>query len=184
MQELAEFHFFILVVIGHVVVADEVGDPGDGHGGLELIRLRDEPVRELAAVAHALNTQALTIDPQVTAHRRTHRVQNILSLVSILVSEDGVGELLSVAGGTAIVDVQRGPSARRVDLIFKIECRTILPVRPAVNIDDERVLRCGGHCHWLGEEGFDFELVVVADEGKGLDFGNLFSSKKLRVQVR
>src|SRR5207247_9780853 len=98
------------------------------------MRLGNEPVGELAAVAHALDTQALTIDPQVTAHRRTHRVQNILSLVSVLVAEDGVGELLSVAGGTAIIDVQGGPAAGGVDLIFEVECRAILPVRPAVNI--------------------------------------------------
>src|SRR5882762_11193967 len=127
MQELAELHFFILVVIGHVVVADEVGDPGDGHGGLEFIRLGDEPVGELTAVTYAFDGHAFTIDPQVTPYRRTHRVQNILSFVSVLIAEDGVGELLSVAGGAAIVDVQRGPSASSVDLIFKIERRTILP---------------------------------------------------------
>ena len=135
----------------------------------------------MAAVAHALDTQALTIDPQVTAHRRTHRVQNILSLVSVLVAEDGVGELLSVTRGAAIIDVQRGPSARRVDLIFKIERRTILPVRPAVNIDDERMFRCGSDPQRLGEKRFNFELVVVARERERLDFGNRFSREELRI---
>ena len=55
MQELAEFHFFILVVIGHVVVADQIRDTGRGNRCLELIRLGDEPFRELAAVADAFD---------------------------------------------------------------------------------------------------------------------------------
>ena len=184
MQELSEFHLLILVVIGHVVVADQVGDPGDGHRGLEFIRLGDEPVGQLAAVAHAFDSHTLAVDPQVTADRCAHSIQNILPFVSVLIAENGVGELLPVAGGATIVNVQRGPAMRRVDLILKIEHRTILPVRPAVNIDDERMLRCRRHSQRLGEESLDFELVVVADESERLDFGNLFSHEEFRVQVR
>ena len=184
MQELSEFHLLILVVIGHVVVADQVGDPGDGHRGLEFIRLRDEPVGQLAAVAHAFDSHTLAVDPQVTAYRCAHSIQNILPFVSVLIAENGVGELLPVAGGATIVNVQRGPAMRRVDLILEIEYRTILPVRPAMNIDDKRMLRCRGHSQRLGEESLDFELVVVADESERLDFGDLFSHEEFRVQVR
>src|SRR5260370_13794607 len=96
------------------------------------------------------------------ALRGIHRVQNILSFVSVLIAEDGVGEFLSIAGRAAVVDVQRGPSASRVDLIPKIKCRAILGVRPAMNIDDERMFGRGGHPQRLCEKGPDLELGFVA----------------------
>jgi len=46
MQELSKLHFLVLVVVRHVVVANEIGDPGGWNRGLELIRLRDEPIRQ------------------------------------------------------------------------------------------------------------------------------------------
>ena len=62
-QELTKFHLFVLVVIGHVVVADEIIDARGRYRGFELIRLRDQPLCELAAVADALDAQALAIHP-------------------------------------------------------------------------------------------------------------------------
>ena len=183
MEELAEFHFLILVVVGHVVVADEIDDAGGGNGGFEFVGLGDEPLGELAAVADALDAHALTIDPQVAAHRRADTVQNILGFVAVLIAKDGVGELLAVTGRAAIVDVQDGVAMRGVDLIFDIERGAVLAVRAAVNVHDERMLRGGGHAERLGEEGFDFKLVVVAGEGEGFDFGELFSGEKLGIQV-
>src|SRR6266705_1587839 len=102
-------------------VADEVGDASDVDSGLELIGLCDKPIRKLAAVAHALDTHPLAVNPQIAAHRRAHAVQDILAFVSVLIAKDGVGEFLSISARTAIVDVQRGPATRRVDLILEIE---------------------------------------------------------------
>ena len=48
---------------------------------------------------------------------------------------------------------------------------------PAVNVHDERMLGCGGHAQGFGEKSFDFELVVVADEGERLDFRDLLSTE-------
>src|SRR5207249_123526 len=105
---------------------DQVGDSGGGHGGLEFIGLSDQPVGQLAAITDAFDAHALAIDPQVTAHRGAYRVQNILPFVAVLIAEDGVGELLPVARGAAIVYLQGGPSVCGVDLIFEIEHRPIL----------------------------------------------------------
>src|SRR6266478_6367761 len=44
-QELAECHLFKLVVVGHVVVADQIDDARGRYRGFELIRLRDQPLR-------------------------------------------------------------------------------------------------------------------------------------------
>jgi len=48
-----------LVVVGHVVVADQIHDSGCGNRCLELIRLGDEPFGELAAVADAFDAQSI-----------------------------------------------------------------------------------------------------------------------------
>src|SRR5256886_12067201 len=54
------------------------------------IRLGDEPVGQLAAVAHAFDSHTLAVDPQVTADRCAHSIQNILPFVSVLIAENGV----------------------------------------------------------------------------------------------
>src|SRR5690242_11272527 len=72
---------------------------------------------------------------------------------------------------------------RRVDLVLVIENRTILSVRPAMNIDDQRMFGSRGHPDGFGQESFDFIFVVVADEGEGFHFGNLFSGEELGIQV-
>ena len=69
-QELAKLHLFILIVVGHLGVADQVGDTCGWNRSLKLIRLRDEPIRELASVAHAFYAHALAVNPQVAAHGR------------------------------------------------------------------------------------------------------------------
>ncbi len=73
---------------------------------------------------------------------------------------------------------------RGVHLIPEIEARTILPVRAAMNIHDQRMLRGRGHSYRLGEKRFDFKFVVVAHEGERLHFANLLSGKNFCVQVR
>src|SRR6202022_887817 len=112
-----------------------------------------------------------------------HAVKDVLALVAVLVAEDGVGEFLPVTSGPAKIDVQRGPSAGRIDLIFEVEGGAVLAVRAAVNIDDHRMPCSGGHAQRLGEKGFDLEFVVVAGEGKGLDFAELLAVEDFRVQI-
>src|SRR5258707_4941865 len=108
--------------------------PRGGTGVFTLFFWGNHPTSNLPAVTHALDAQALAINPQIAPHRRAHRVQNILPFVAILIAEDSIGEFLSVARGPAIVDVQCGPSPSGVDLIFIVERRTILAMRTAVNI--------------------------------------------------
>ena len=97
--------------------------------------------RQLTAVARALDAQPIAIDPRVAAHRRAHAVQHVLGLVAVLIGEHRIGERLAVAGRSAIVHHQRRPAARRIHLILEVERRPLLAVRPAVDVDDQRVLR-------------------------------------------
>src|SRR5579863_5152466 len=98
MQEFPKLHFFILVVIRHVVVADQIEDSRGRDRRLEFVSLRDKPIRELAAIAHALNSQSLAIDPQITTYRRTHAIEHVLRLVAILVAEYRICKFLSITG--------------------------------------------------------------------------------------
>ena len=62
-QELSKLHLLVLVVVGHVVVANQVRNPGGGNRRLKLVGLRDEPIGQLATVAHALDPHTFPIDP-------------------------------------------------------------------------------------------------------------------------
>src|SRR5882762_7821612 len=108
---------------------------------------------------------------------------NVLSFVAVLIPEHSVGEFLAITRGAAIIHVQDGVAMRCVDLVLDIECGTVLTMRTAVNVHDESMFRCGGHAQRLSEKRFDFEFVVVAEEGEGFDFGDLFSTEELRIQV-
>src|SRR5208282_5360259 len=82
MEKLAELHFLVLVVVGHVVVANEIGDSGGGDGGLEFVSLGDEPFGELPAIADALNAHALAINPKIAADGGAHAVEDVLTFIA------------------------------------------------------------------------------------------------------
>src|SRR2546430_11109239 len=84
------------------------------HGGLEFVGLRDQPVRQLPAVADTLDAHALAVNPRIAPHCRADAVQNVLTLIAVLIAKDRVRKLLPVTGRAAIVHVQRGPAARRI----------------------------------------------------------------------
>ena len=56
-------------------------------------------------------------------------------------------------------------------------------MRPAVNVDDHRVLRVVGQADRLREERLDFELVVVGDERERFDLGEPLAAQHVRVEV-
>ena len=141
MRKDAPLHLLVLVVVGHVVVADEVGDRGRGNRRLEDVGLRDQPRRQLTAVAGALDAEPIAIDPRIAAQRGADAVQHVLPLVAVLIGEHGIRERLAVAGRAAVVHHQRRPAARGIDLILEVERRSLLAVRPAVDVDDQRMLR-------------------------------------------
>ena len=62
-KELAKLHLFILVVVSHVVITDQVRDPGNRYRGLELVRLSNQPVAQLPTVADSFNSHAFALDP-------------------------------------------------------------------------------------------------------------------------
>ena len=58
------------------------------------IGLGDDPVGELSAVAAALDSEAVGVDPGVTLECRVHPHQNVPGLTPILIAEDGVPRAL------------------------------------------------------------------------------------------
>jgi hypothetical protein len=79
MREDAPFHLLVLVVIGHVVVADQVDDRGRRNRRLEDVGLGDQPRAQLTAVTRPLDAQPIAIDPLVAAHRRAQAIEDILA---------------------------------------------------------------------------------------------------------
>src|SRR5690348_8853425 len=98
MQELAKLHLFVLVVIRHVVVADQIGNTSGRNSCLKLVRLRNEPIAELATVAYALNSHALPVNPQVSSDCGAHPIQDVLPLVAVLIAEYGIRKFLAIGG--------------------------------------------------------------------------------------
>src|ERR1700752_4879048 len=129
MKELSKLQLLVLVVVGHVVVADQIRDSCGGNRRLELVGLSDKPIGELATVAHSLDSQTLSIDPQVAPHRRAYSLENVLSFVTVLVVKHGIGKLLAVTRRTTRVHIEYGVTMRSVDLVLELEPRTICSVR-------------------------------------------------------
>src|SRR4051794_12142969 len=120
MRKNSELHLLVLVVIGHVVVTDQVDDGGGWNGCFEDIGLRYQPRAELAPVADALDTQTVAVNPDIAAQGRADGVQNILRFIAVLIAKNAVREFLAIARRSAIVDHQGGPAEARIHLISKI----------------------------------------------------------------
>ena len=56
MRECSEFDRQVIVIIGHVVKADQIGNAGRGNGCLETVRLGDQPVGQLATIAGSFDS--------------------------------------------------------------------------------------------------------------------------------
>src|SRR5215813_10231859 len=98
MWKLAELHLLILVVVGHVVIADQVRDPRGRYRGAEHSGLGDQPHGQLASIADAFDAHALAIEPQIAAQSRTDTVEDVLRFVAVLISKYRICECLTIAG--------------------------------------------------------------------------------------
>ena len=143
MRKRAELHGQIVVVVRHVVEADEIRDAGRGDRRLEPIVCVMSQFGQLAAVAAALDAEPVAIDPRILRERGIDAGKHVLRLAAVLIAEDRVRELLAVSGRAAVVDHQRRPALRRVDLRLAVEGRPLLPVRAAVDHHDHRMARAG-----------------------------------------
>ncbi len=158
----AVFHGQIVVVVSHVVETDEVGDAGNRHRRLEPVRLRDQPVGQLAAVAHPFHAFPVPVDPRELLFGHVQAVQHVPGLGPVLVRENGVLELLAVPRRAAVVHHQRREPVCRVDLRLEVERRTLLAVRAAVHHHDDGILPIRLQVERFGEERFDPQRAVEA----------------------
>src|SRR5207302_10916438 len=107
------------------------------------VGLGNEPIAQLASVAHAFNAQPVTVDPQISAHGRAKAIEHVLGFIAVLVAKYCIGEFLAVAGRSAIVDQERGPAMSGIDLVSEDEGRSLLSVGAAVDIHDQRIFALG-----------------------------------------
>ena len=114
------------------------------------------------------------IDPRIAAHGGVHTVEHVLPFVPVLIGEDGVGEGLAVAGGAAIVDHQGGPAVRCVNLILEIERRSLLAVRAAVNIDNQRIFSVGAKIRGKVRNASTVHLLSLLMKVKGSTGSTVF----------
>src|SRR5215472_1992889 len=108
----------------------------DGRG--EPIRVRDCPVGEHTATAAAGYTEFLRVDVP-TFEDFVHADHQVAVVVARIVILNEVAKILAVAGGAARVDVQNDVAFGRHPLKFVIKDPTVGSVRPAVNVQNERV---------------------------------------------
>ena len=106
-----------------------------------------------------------------------------MPFVAVLIGKHGVGECLAVARGAAIVDHERGPSMRRVDLVLEIERGSLLAVRAAVNVDDQRIFSIRAKIRRVGQKRFHGPLVVVADEAESFHRLHGFAGQRVMIQI-
>jgi len=134
----AELHRQVVVIVGQIVLRDQVRDAGGRDRRLEAIGLRDDPVRKLSAVTHALETHPIPIEPRIARQRGVDAGEHVFRFAAVLVVEDRIGELLAVAGRAAEVHHQRRKAVAGVDLRARIERRPLLSVWTPVHDDDQR----------------------------------------------
>ena len=97
MGKSAPLDLLVLVVVRHVVVTDNVCDRCSWDRGFEHVGLSDEPGAQLPAVACSLHADAVAVDPEVSPYRSADTVENILCFVAVLISENRIRKLLSIA---------------------------------------------------------------------------------------
>ena len=76
MRQRTILHGKVVVVVRHVVEADEVRDAGARDRRLEHVRLGDDPVGQLAAVAPAFDPEPIGVEEGVALERRLDRTGN------------------------------------------------------------------------------------------------------------
>ena len=96
-------------------VGDEGKDPEGGDGGLESVRLRDRPVRQITAVGAAHDPQSLRIgDP--LGHRPVHARDAVLIIAAAQISPVGRAEGVAVALAAPVIGRQHDKAVGRIDL--------------------------------------------------------------------
>ena len=66
----------------------------------------------------------------MAGERRVDAGEDVSRFAAVLIAEDLVGEPLAVAGGAAVVDHQRRPALRRVDLRLGAKAGPCWPCGP------------------------------------------------------
>ena len=119
-----------------------VGDVALRDRRLEALRLRDRPVREQAAAAAAGHAEPIRVDVAFLQHF-VDAGHQVLVVVAGVVELDDVAEVLTVGGAAARVGEEDHVALRRHPLELVRVDVAVRRVRPAVNLENHRVLLAG-----------------------------------------
>ena len=123
-------------------------------GSLKAIRLPHDPGRHVAAVAVAVDPQALGVDIGPPADL-IEGGQDVSVVLAAPVPQHRLDELPPVGGRAPRVDAQHQIPRRGQDLLNRVEGVVKDPVRPAVDVDHEGVLSIGREVGGEPKSAFD-----------------------------
>ncbi len=135
-----------------------VGDRALRDGRREPFRVPDQPVGEDPAAAPPRDAEPLVVDGTAPDHL-VHPRQEIESVVPRVAVLDDVAELLPVGRAAARVRVQHDVATGGHHLELVEEIPAVGGVRPAVNVEDERIFLRGVEIGGLQPPRLDFAAV-------------------------
>src|SRR5882672_6747317 len=160
----------VIVEIAGTDRTEPVGHRPLDHGGTETPGLPHGPAGQEAPTAATCDAESLLIDVTVRQHLidAGHEVAIVIARIAVL---DDVGELLAVAGTAARIRDQQDEARLRQHLELVKEAGAVHRVRPAVDVEDHRVLAAGIEPRRLDDPALDLPAI------EGL-VGDLFVSRE------
>src|SRR5262249_5229116 len=119
----------------------------------------DSPARQDAAAAAAGNEEIVRVDVAL-GHHSVHAAVQVIKIVAGIRVMNEVGKLLAVAGAPARICVQHHVTHGSPNLLFKVEAVAIIPERPTVNLQNERVFLGGVEVWRMNDPTLNLSLVL------------------------
>src|SRR5579859_695479 len=110
------------------------------HSRLKPIRMADNPVGHIPAIAATCHRHPRRVNPSAR-NRSIHTSQNILIILAAPIKINRLRKRLARTTTPARIDIQRCIASRRQHLRPQIECAAIRTERPAMNPENQWVLR-------------------------------------------
>src|SRR6266849_3054738 len=140
------------------IFGDEVREARAGNRGFEARRLRNGPLRHVAAIRPAANGEPFAVG-NTSCHEVVDARHHVAVIATAPVATIHLNEFLAVTAGASNVGIKNRVSSRRQELAPRFN--GILPIArgPAVDQNDERQFGLAVVAAGFQESGFDFQAV-------------------------
>ena len=130
---------------------------------LEAIGLPDRPRGHEPAIAIAEDAELILVDIWLL-QRLVHDAHQILEILVTPVADDLLGEVAAIGGRAARIGVNHDEPRGGERLLDIVEAPTVEAVRPAVDVENERVALGRIEARRFEEPGFDLVLAALDRE--------------------